>query len=255
MPPAPPLPPAAAGAGAAAGATRRASGSVPHEITGRAALEIVEVRDVRRKGAVGPGRAHRVGARGQPAEAVGAGAGRLLRRRRGTGQGHRHVASPPPDEFVTRPEMTMLPFTAPWIVVTSPSGGGAPHPTDAAARSRDSIVHCDRVIRVLLHGTESRLIVPGAPSQLACRQTPLEWRGESEGSASQSGLPLHTRRSSGRPDHGLRPRQGELVTLSMTTPWLGTDDAVYEPVNDPRSVWLQRSRTVAAPVGMPSALH
>src|SRR6185295_19255597 len=50
--------------------------------------------------------------------------------------------------------MTMLPFTAPWTVVTSPSGGGTPHPTDAEAKSRESIVHCDRVIRVLLHGTE-----------------------------------------------------------------------------------------------------
>src|SRR4029079_5968618 len=28
--------------------------------------------------------------------------------------------------------------------------------------------------------------------------------------------------------------QGVLVTLSMTTPWLGIDDAVYEPLNVPR---------------------
>src|SRR3954453_19638551 len=41
----------------------------------------------------------------------------------------------------------------------------------------------------------------------------------------------------------------------MPTPWLGIDDAVYEPLNVPRSVWLQRSRTVAAPVGIPRALH
>ena len=48
---------------------------------------------------------------------------------------------------------------------------------------------------------------------------------------------------------------GVLVTLSITTPWLGTEDAVYEPLNVPRSLWLHRSRAVAAPVGMPSALH
>jgi hypothetical protein len=50
-------------------------------------------------------------------------------------------------------------------------------------------------------------------------------------------------------------RQGALITLSMTTPWLATDVAVYEPLKLPRSLWPQRSRTVAAPAGMPSALH
>src|SRR5262245_10390485 len=55
--------------------------------------------------------------------------------------------------------------------------------------------------------------------------------------------------------HRHRARQGMLVTLSITTPWLGTEAAVYEPLNVPRSVWLQRSRTAAAPAGMPRALH
>ena len=45
------------------------------------------------------------------------------------------------------------------------------------------------------------------------------------------------------------------MILSMATPWLGTDCAVYEPVNVPRSAWLQRSRTVAAPAGIPSDDH
>src|SRR5512144_2187193 len=63
--------------------------------------------------------------------------------------------------------------------------------------------------------------------------------------------------SSSRPASANEPTdpQGVLVTLSMTTPWLGIDDAVYEPLKLPRSVWLQRSRTVAAPVGIPIALH
>src|SRR4051812_23022434 len=52
-----------------------------------------------------------------------------------------------------------------------------------------------------------------------------------------------------------RDRYFVLVTLSMTTPWLGTEEAVYESSKLPRSVCAHRSRTVAAPVGMPSALH
>ena len=49
--------------------------------------------------------------------------------------------------------------------------------------------------------------------------------------------------------------QGVLTTLSMTTLWLATLLAVYDPVKEPRSLLAQRSRTVAAPVGMPIWLH
>src|SRR3954447_12839424 len=53
---------------------------------------------------------------------------------------------PLPDGFVTRLEMTMLPVRAPWTVVTSSPDGGAPHPTDTEAKSRESIAYRDRVI-------------------------------------------------------------------------------------------------------------
>jgi len=42
-----------------------------------------------------------------------------------------------------------------------------------------------------------------------------------------------------------------LVIFSITMPWEGTLDAVYESVNEPRSFWAYRSRTVAAPAGRP----
>jgi len=43
--------------------------------------------------------------------------------------------------------------------------------------------------------------------------------------------------------------------LTKTTPWLGTEAAVYESVNFPRSVWLQRSRTLAEPAGNPMSVQ
>src|SRR6185295_10959551 len=52
-------------------------------------------------------------------------------------------------------------------------------------------------------------------------------------------------------------RYGALVTFSMTTSWLGTAAAVYEPMKVPKSAWLQRSRTFAVPAvrGRPSAVN
>ncbi len=102
------------------------------------------------------------------------------------------LLSPPPDEFVTRPEMTMLPVTAPSISVTSSAGGVAPHPAYADAKTRESIVHWDRVI----FGPPSRDGNGGGSFRSyrnfrAATVRPTE-RGAKRGISWASGLPRHT---------------------------------------------------------------